>query len=146
MLPLREEFEVSAGRSVVRGKMVSRKHPKRANLPLWYKPNIPIAVIEAKKNTVPVGHGMQQALGYAERLKVPFAISSNGDGFVLHDRNDQANEAETNLRLDQFPSPEELCARYRQWKGHDPTAKKVVRQDYHDDGEGKTPHTTNLMP
>lgn len=79
---------------------------------MYYKPNIPIAVIEAKDNHHSVGDGMQQALGYAERLNVPFAFSSNGDGFVFHDATGQNAERESNLTLDQFPSPEALWKKY----------------------------------
>jgi type I restriction enzyme R subunit len=66
----------------VRGKLVTRGKAKRADYILYYKPNIPIALIEAKDNTHSVGDGMQQALDYAETLKIPFVFSSNGDGFV----------------------------------------------------------------
>jgi type I restriction enzyme R subunit len=83
---LREEVSFTAGRIIVRGKMVTRGKAKRADYILYYKPNLPIALIEAKDNSHSIGDGMQQALGYAETLNVPFAFSSNGDGFVLHDR------------------------------------------------------------
>jgi type I restriction enzyme R subunit len=74
------------GRIIVRGKLVTRGKPKRADYILYYKPNIPIAVIEAKDNNHSVGDGMQQALDYAVTLNIPFVFSSNGDGFVFHDR------------------------------------------------------------
>ena len=82
---------------------------------------------------------MQQALGYAETLNIPFAFSSNGDGFVFHDRTGASTPRETNLPLDEFPSPADLWARYRAWKGFTPEAEKIVLQDYFDDGGGKTP-------
>ena len=82
---------------------------------------------------------MQQALDYAETLHIPFVFSSNGDGFVFHDRTCKTGPVETNLALDAFPSPQELWARYRKWKGLDPEAEKIVLQDYFDDGSGKTP-------
>jgi type I restriction enzyme R subunit len=83
MLQLREEVTFTAGRIVVRGKLVSRGKAKRADYVLSYKPNIPIALIEAKDNRHAVGDGMQQGLGYAETLHIPFVFSSNGDGFVV---------------------------------------------------------------
>lgn len=136
---VREEVGFTKGRIIVRGKLVTRGKQKRADYILYYKPNIPIAVIEAKDNTIAMGGGMQQALGYADTLQIPFVFSSNGDGFVFHDRTGNADQAETNLTLDQFPSPEELWERYRVWKGLDAKAEEVVLQPYHDDGSGKEP-------
>ena len=141
---MREEFEISKGRITVRGKLVSRGRPRRADIVLCVKPNIPIAVIEAKSNLRSVGAGMQQALDYAERLQVPFAFSSNGDGFVFHDRSGHGEQTETSLGLDAFPGPEELWTRYRRWKGLDEQAEKIVLNDYHDDGSGKTPRYYQL--
>ena len=86
MLQIREEVTFTKGRIIVRGKLVSRGKPKRADYVLYHKPHIPVAVIEAKDNSHSVGDSMQQALDYAETLHVPFAFSSNGDGFVFHDR------------------------------------------------------------
>ena len=80
---LREEVSFTKGRIIVRGKLVTRGKAKRADYILYFKPNIPIAVIEAKDNTHSVGDGMQQALDYAKTLNIPFVFSSNGDGFVL---------------------------------------------------------------
>jgi type I restriction enzyme, R subunit len=82
---------------------------------------------------------MQQALEYAECLNIPFVFSSNGDGFVFHDRAGVYPKKESNLSLDQFPSPEELWANYCEWKGLTPDAEKIVVQDYYDDGRGKAP-------
>ena len=82
---------------------------------------------------------MQQGLDYAETLKIPFVFSSNGDGFVFHDRTGSSAEKETTIGLDAFPSPDDLWARYRAWKGLTPEAEAVVLQDYHDDGSGKVP-------
>ena len=79
---LREEVSFTNGRIIVRGKPVSRGTAKRADYILYYKPNIPIAVIEAKDNNQANGAGMQQALEYAETLNIPFVFSSNGDGFA----------------------------------------------------------------
>ena len=86
MLQVREEVYFTKGRIIVRGKLVTRGKAKKADVVLYYKPNIPIALIEAKDNTHSVGDGIQQALDYAETLNTPFVFSSNGDGFVFHDR------------------------------------------------------------
>ena len=139
MSQLREEVSFTDGRITVRGKLVSRGRRKRADYILDFKPSIPIAVIEAKDNTHSVGDGMQQALDYAETLNIPFAFSSNGDGFVFHDRTGASTPRETNLPLDAFPSPTDLWGRYRAWKGLTPEAEEVVLQDYFEDAGGKTP-------
>jgi type I restriction enzyme R subunit len=138
-LQVREEMYFTKGRIIVRGKLVTRGKAKKADVVLYYKPNIPIALIEAKDNTYSVGHGIQQGLDYAATLDVPFVFSSNGDGFVFHDRTGQSATIETNLGLDDFPSPAELWARYRAWKGLDAQAEQIVLQDYFDEGSGKAP-------
>ena len=119
MAQTREEVSFTKGRIIVRGKLVSRGKGKRADYILYYKPNIPIALIEAKDNTHATGDGMQQGLDYAETLRIPFVFSSNGDGFVFHDRTGAAAERETTLGLDAFPPPGELWGRYRAWKATD---------------------------
>ncbi|MCY4612249.1 MAG: DEAD/DEAH box helicase family protein [Nitrospira sp.] len=139
MTQIREEFSFTKGRIIVRGKLVSRGKAKRADYVLSYKPNVPIAVIEAKDNIHAIGAGMQQALDYADTLQVPFVFSSNGDGFVFHDRTGAGVEKETTLSLDAFPSPEHLWARYCAWKGLTSEEETIVLQDYFDDGSGKTP-------
>lgn len=139
LLQIREEYPITRGRIIVRGKLVSRGQAKRADYVLSVKPNIPIAVIEAKDNTHSVGDGLQQALEYADTLQLPFVFSSNGDGFVFHDRTGHGGASETTLALDGFPSPEALWARYRAWKGLDTAAEQIVLQDYYDDGSGKAP-------
>ena len=139
MTQIREEVSFTKGRIIVRGKLVSRGKAKRADYVLCYKPNVPVAVIEAKDNTHAIGDGMQQALDYAETLQVPFVFSSNGDGFVFHDRTGAGVEKETTLTLDDFPSPEDLWARYCAWKGLTSEVEAIVLQDYFDDGSGKTP-------
>lgn len=139
-----EERFFTKGRVIVRGKMVRRGEAKKADYILFYKPNIPIAVIEAKDNNHSVGAGMQQALEYAEILDVPFAYSSNGDGFLEHDRTGDADPVEREFLLDQFPSPEELWARYRKAKGYTPEQEAVATQDYYDDGSGKAPRYYQL--
>src|SRR5712671_2922435 len=100
MLQIREEVGFTKGRIIVRGKLVSRGKGKRADYVLYFKPNIPLALIEAKDNTYSVGDGMQQALDYAVTLGVPFVFSSNGDGFVFHDRTGTGAEKEATLSLD----------------------------------------------
>lgn len=139
MLQIREEVGFTKGRIIVRGKLVTRGQGKRADYILYYKPNIPIALIEAKDNAHSVGDGMQQALGYAETLNIPFVFSSNGDGFVFHDRTGVSTPWEANVALDAFPSPADLWTRYRAWRGLTPEAEQVILQDYYDDGGGKAP-------
>ena len=139
MLQIREEVSFTKGRIIVRGKLVSRGQAKRADYVLYFKPNIPLALIEAKDNAHSVGDGMQQGLEYATTLDIPFVFSSNGDGFVFHDRTCAGGATETNIALDAFPSPDDLWARYAAWKGLTPETEKIVLQDYFDDGSGKAP-------
>ncbi len=139
ILQIREEVTFTKGRIIVRGKLVIRGMAKRADYILYYKPNIPLALIEAKDNTHAVGDGLQQGLDYAATLDIPFVFSSNGDGFVLHDRTGTSEAVETTFGLGAFPSPAELWARYRAWKGLDPEAEKVVLQDYYHDRSDKAP-------
>ncbi len=86
MLQIREEVSFTKGRIIVRGKLVTRGQAKRADYILYFKPNIPLALIEAKDNSHSIGDGIQQGLDYATTLDIPFVFSSNGDGFVFHDR------------------------------------------------------------
>jgi type I restriction enzyme R subunit len=144
MTQIREEFYFTKGRVIVRGKNVRRGEAKKVDYLLYYKPNIPIAVIEAKDNNHAVGDGMQQALDYAELLDIPFAYSSNGDGFLEHDRTGGSDPIEREICLDQFPTAEELWARYSKAKGFSPTQESVAKQDYYDDGSGKTPRYYQL--
>ena len=136
---IREEVSFTKGRIIVRGKMVSRGEGRRADYILSVKPNIPIALIEAKDNRQSLGAGLQQGLAYAETLNIPFVFSSNGDGFVFHDRTGQSFPVEHTLSLDEFPSPTELWQRYCRWKGLTPDGAAIALQDYHDDGSGKEP-------
>ena len=138
MTQIREEVHFTKGRIVVRGKLVSRGKAKRADYVLYYKPNLPIALIEAKDNNHAVGDGMQQALDYADTLNIPFVFSSNGDGFVFHDRT-STGAKETTLALNAFPPPGDLWTRFRAWKGLTADSERVVLQDYFNDGGGKTP-------
>lgn len=136
---VREEVSFTKGRIIVRGKLVSRGKGKRADYILSAKPNVRLAVIEAKDHTHSVGDGIQQALEYAETLGLPFAFSSNGAGFIFHDRTAQSEPRERLITMEEFPSPDELWARYCKWKGLDHVASTVALQDYHDDGSGKEP-------
>ena len=137
---IREEVSFTKGRIIVRGKLHTRGEQKRADYILYYKPNIPLAVIEAKDNSHGIGTGMQQALNYAETLAVPFVFSSNGDGFLLHDRTGLAEKTEQELTLNAFPSPIELWRRYCLWKGIEtPDALHTVEMSYYNDGTDRTP-------
>ena len=139
MAQIREEVTFTAGRVIVRGKLIARGKAKRADYILYFKPHIPIAVIEAKDNTHTVGGGMQQALAYGEILDIPFVYSSNGDAFLEHDRTVASSKPEKELNLNVFPSPDELWNRYCVYKGIDDSGKQVVTQDYYFDATGKAP-------
>ena len=145
MTQVREEVYFTKGRVIVRGKTAKRGEAKKADYLLYYKPNLPIAVIEAKDNNSSVGAGMQQALEYAEILDVPFVFSSNGDAFLEHDRTGTGDTVEREIPLDQFPTPEELWARYRAAKGYTAAQEAVAMQDYYDGGSGKTPRYYQLI-
>lgn len=121
MTQIREQVYFTKGRVIVRGKIVKRGEAKKADYLLYYKPNLPIAVIEAKDNKHTVGAGMQQALEYAEILDVPFAFSSNGDAFLEHDRTATCGTVTREIPLDQFPSSQELWQRYCKAKGWNQT-------------------------
>src|SRR5271165_6755562 len=139
MMQIREEVNFTKGRIIVRGKLVTRGKAKRADYILYYKPNIPIAIIEAKDNNCSIGDGIQQALDYADTLDIPYVFSSNGDGFVFHDRTGASATKEVTLPLNAFPTPGQLWVRYCQWKSLSPAAEELVLQDYHDDAGGKAP-------
>jgi type I restriction enzyme R subunit len=136
---LRREVHFTKGQIHVRGKMTVRGKSNFADYILYYKPNIPLAIVEAKDNNHAVGDGMGQALRYGEILNVPFVFSSNGDGFVFHDRTGTLSEIESTLPLTEFPSPEHLWSIYSRSKGLTPEAEEVVLQDYFDDGSGREP-------
>jgi type I restriction enzyme R subunit len=123
-----EEFTL--GKIHVRGRSVGRGPRKRADYILFYQRNLPLAIIEAKDNTHDVGAGMQQALDYADTLDIPFAYSSNGDGFIEHDRTKTKGPLERELGLNEFPSPEELWQRYKAWKDIQPDEEKIITQPY----------------
>lgn len=136
---IRREYTFTDGQVIVRGKVATRGERKRADYLLQHTGNIPLAVVEAKDNNKSVGSGLQQALAYATALDVPFVFSSNGDGFVFHDRTGLSQPVEREVSLTEFPSPSELWERYRAWKGITGEAAKVVQHPFHDDGSGKEP-------
>ncbi len=130
------EYCFTDGRVIVRGNKTARGKKKRADYILYYKPNIPLAIIEAKNNKHTLGAGMQQALEYAQVLDIPFVYSSNGDGFLEHDRK---NGTEKEIALNEFPSPNALWQRYK--KNENMTAKqeKIITQPYYFNVGDKTP-------
>ena len=104
---IREQVSFTAGKIIVRGETISRGEQKRADFILYYKNELPIAIIEAKNNKHSVGSGMEQGLSYAEALDIPFVFSSNGDAFIEHDRLGAEGVKENELNLEEFPTPEE---------------------------------------
>lgn len=142
---IREELSLTKGRILVRGKLHTRGKQKRADYVLYHKANIPLAVVEAKDNTHTTRSGIQQAIEYAELLDVPFAYSSNGDGFIEHDRSVKSGTVENELSLTEFPTPQELWRRYCEYKGiEDPEEKKIYAQDYYPSPENKAPRYYQL--
>ncbi len=134
-----EEVFFTDGKIYVRGKLTARGERKRADYILYYQDN-PIAVIEAKDNKHSVRAGIQQALGYAITLDIPCVFSSNGDGFLFHDRTVTDATIETELTIDEFPSPEALWDKYKQYKGIvTPNGEKIALQKYFSDGSGRKP-------
>jgi len=137
---IREEVFFTDGRIFVRGNRSVRGERKRADFILYLKPNIPIAVLEAKDNNYSIGAGMQQALGYARILDIPVAFSSNGDGFIQHDLSGFTPQIEVELSLDSFPSPNELWQIYKKYKNiTTPEQEEVASFDYFFDGSGRSP-------
>ncbi len=112
---------------------------------LFYKPNIPIAIIEAKDNNHTVGDGLQQALGYAEMLQVPFVFSSNGDGFLFHNQIAPDGIIERELLLNEFPSPQTLWQWWAAHRGLNDHQNALVTQDYYSDGSDKNPRYYQLL-
>lgn len=142
---IREEFPLTKGRIIVRGKLHTRAKHKRADYVLFYKPNIPIAIIEAKDNNHSMGDDMQQALGYAEMLQVPFVFSSNGDGFLFHNKITTDSIIERELALTDFPSAETLWQWWAIHLGLNDQQNALVTQDYFSDGGNKTPRYYQLL-
>lgn len=138
MSQIRQEVKLRDGKIVVRGKLASRIKVKSADIVLYHKPNLPLAVIEAKANQHAISKGMQQGLDYARLLDVPFVFASNGDGFVFHDKTNP-QQLESEIALNDFPTPEQLWHKFCAWKGYTQEQLSIISQDYYDDGSGKSP-------
>jgi len=142
---IREEFPLTDGRILVRGKLHTRARNKRADYVLFYKPDIPIAIIEAKDNNHSLGDGMQQGLSYADLLQVPFVFSSNGDGFLFHNKIATDGIIERELGLDEFPSADMLWQWWSAHRGLSEQQESLVTQDYYSDGSNKTPRYYQVL-
>jgi len=139
-LQILEEVSFTDGKIYVRGKVTARGTRKRADYILYYKPNIPIAIIEAKDNNHSVRAGIQQGLDYARILDIPCVFSSNGDGFLFHDRTATDGNIEVEIGLEDFPTPEELWEKYKKYKGIVTVdAGKIASQDYYFDSSNRKP-------
>lgn len=122
------ETQLTDGKINLKGNFVVRQKPKRADYVLYLNANNPIAIVEAKDNNHTVSFGLQQAMTYAQMLDVPFAFSSNGDGFAEHDF---LTGKEREFGLDEFPTEEELIARYKAESGITPAQETIVQQPYY---------------
>lgn len=137
---VREEVYFTDGRIYIKGNKTARGERKFADIILYHKPNIPIAIIEAKDSKHTVGAGLQQGLRYAEILDIPVVFSSNGDGFLEHDRSGYSSQIERTLDLDSFPSPQELWEKYKHFKGiANKEQEEISSFDYFFDGSGRKP-------
>ncbi|EFC6330091.1 DEAD/DEAH box helicase family protein [Escherichia coli] len=143
---IRQEVKLRDGKVIVRGKVAVRRTVKSADIVLYHKPGIPLAVIEAKANKHEIGKGMQQGIEYARLLDVPFVFATNGDGFIFRDATAAEGEClEKQITLDDFPSPAELWQKFCLWKGYTQAQLPVITQDYYDDGSGKSPRYYQLQ-
>lgn len=143
---IRQEVKLRDGKVIVRGKVAARRTVKSADIVLYHKPGIPLAVIEAKANKHEIGKGMQQGIEYARLLDVPFVFATNGDGFIFRDASAAEGELlEKHITLDEFPSPAELWHKLCVWKGYTAAQLPVITQDYYDDGSGKAPRYYQLQ-
>src|SRR3989344_7335712 len=136
---IREQYYFTAGRIIVHGKTVKRGKGKKIDVLLYYKNDLPLALIESKDPEHSVGDGMQQALAYAEALDIPFVYSSNGKGFLEHDRTVTKGKIENEISLESFPSPTELYDRYKKAKNVDEHLEQIIDQDYYQEVGGKEP-------
>jgi type I restriction enzyme R subunit len=137
---LMEEVSFTDGKIYVKGKLTCRGEKKRADYILYYKSNIPIAIVEAKDANHSVSDGIQQALEYSKILDIPFVFSSNGTGFYFHDKTAIGKEVERTLALNSFPSPDVLWNKYKAYKGlQRPAVEKIVEQDYYPDSFDRKP-------
>lgn len=143
---IRQEVKLRDGKVIVRGKVAARRTVKSADIVLYHKPGIPLAVIEAKANKHEIGKGMQQGIEYARLLDVPFVFATNGDGFIFRDATATEGELlEKHITLDEFPSPAELWHKLCVWKGYTAAQLPVITQDYYDDGSSKAPRYYQLQ-
>lgn len=122
------ETRITDGKINLKGNFVFREKPKRADYILYLSANNPIAIVEAKDNTHSISHGLQQAIAYARMLDLPFAYSSNGDGFVEHDF---LTGQEREFGLDEFPTEQELIERYKKESGISPQQEVAIEQPYY---------------
>ena len=126
------ETNITDGKINLKGNFVTREKPKRADYVLYLNSNNPIAIVEAKDNKHSISHGLQQAMAYASMLDIPFAYSSNGDGFFEHDF---LTGKERELNLDEFPTEEELYCRYKNGanngEGLSENQEKMIQQPYY---------------
>lgn len=144
MSQIRQEVKLRDGKVIVRGQLGVRKTVKSADIVLYHKPNMPLAVIEAKANKHEIGKGMQQGLDYARLLEVPFIFASNGDGFIFHDKTNPA-QLESRIELSDFPTPQQLWQKYCAYRGFTESQLPLITPDYHDDGSGKAPRYYQLQ-
>lgn len=131
-ITMETKVQFTDGRMNLRGNLVSREKPKKADYILYLERNYPIAIVEAKDNNHSVSYGLQQAIAYAQMLDLPFAFSSNGDGFAEHDF---LTGKEREFSMDEFPTVDELIQRYKQerngGKGITPEQEKIIGQPYY---------------
>ncbi|MGR6838187.1 EcoAI/FtnUII family type I restriction enzme subunit R [Aliivibrio wodanis] len=149
MSQIRQEVALRDGKVIVRGQVGMRQTVKKADIVLYHKPSMPLAVVEAKANKHEVGKGIQQGLDYARLLDIPFIFSSNGDGYIFHDKTKlgtfEEHQLESQIRLEDFPSPDELWKKFCIWKGYTEAQLPIITQDYYDDDSGKSPRYYQLQ-
>lgn len=133
---IKMEYYFTDGRVIFQGNVHARKQGKKADYLLHYSANNPIAIVEAKDNNKAVGAGLQQAMDYAKILDIPFAYSSNGDGFIEHDF---LTGKETNINMDEFPTPDELLKRLRDSKKYTSEEIKAIEEPYYWDAHTNIP-------
>ena len=126
------ETKITDGRINLKGNIVTREKPKKADYVLYLTKNKPIAIVEAKDNNHSISYGLQQAITYAKMQDIPFAYSSNGDGFQEHDL---LTGLERTLSMDEFPTVDELTARWESeansGKGISDNERKIIEQPYY---------------
>ncbi|EOG6410055.1 EcoAI/FtnUII family type I restriction enzme subunit R [Salmonella enterica subsp. diarizonae serovar 11:k:z53] len=143
---IRQEVKLRDGKVIVRGKVAARRTVKSADIVLYHKRGMPLAVIEAKANKHEIGKGMQQGIEYARLLDVPFVFATNGDGFIFRYATAAEGELlEKTITLEEFPSPAELWHKFCVWKGYTQDQLPVITQDYYDDNSGKSPRYYQLQ-